>query len=429
MRSYTFAIACVCIVAVLTAWQAIPLTSQADTSGPNASSYAWVDSNTPDPVTTFNWVDATGGTHLGISISDDNWETVSLPFTFNFFGADYSEVVVATNGFLSFSTTDPNGCNYNYNWGVDDPFNPHLGNPSPNDEADCLTDGWGANPLIAAWFDDLNPTRCGDIYHDTVGTPPNLMFVVQFDNVCHYDSLAGEAITFEVILFQGSNNIKVQYLDAFFSDTNQEIAEENYGGTATTGINLNGAMGLQYSWANPILSDGLSVLYTMSTPTPDSDGDGVPDTSDNCPLVANPSQTDTDGDGQGDACDPDDDNDSLGLGDVFGLFFRDEVEAFLVNFADPNGADPLEPCAATPTPGDEAGDQRWGPDFDDSQDVDGSDIFLFAQRFGAVSGVPPQVGKQPYIERFDIYPTAASLNKIDGSDVFVLASYFGTSCA
>ena len=43
----------------------------------------------------------------------------------------------------------------------------------------------------------------------------------------------------------------------------------------------------------------------------DNDNDGVVDTSDNCPLTSNPSQTDTDGDGQGDACDTDDDNDGV----------------------------------------------------------------------------------------------------------------------
>ncbi len=41
----------------------------------------------------------------------------------------------------------------------------------------------------------------------------------------------------------------------------------------------------------------------------DRDGDGVADSVDNCPSVANPSQANADGDAQGDACDPDDDND------------------------------------------------------------------------------------------------------------------------
>jgi len=50
-------------------------------------------------------------------------------------------------------------------------------------------------------------------------------------------------------------------------------------------------------------------LLEVDLGVPDSDGDGVSDGEDNCPLVANPGQTDTDGDGLGDACDPDDDND------------------------------------------------------------------------------------------------------------------------
>lgn len=39
-------------------------------------------------------------------------------------------------------------------------------------------------------------------------------------------------------------------------------------------------------------------------PPPDADGDGIPDSADNCPEVANADQADTDGDGIGDACDP-----------------------------------------------------------------------------------------------------------------------------
>ncbi|HOB75940.1 MAG TPA: thrombospondin type 3 repeat-containing protein [Phycisphaerae bacterium] len=64
----------------------------------------------------------------------------------------------------------------------------------------------------------------------------------------------------------------------------------------------------------PSASIGFIVAHDP-VPENDSDQDGVPDSLDNCPAVANPDQMNSDADAQGNACDDDDDDD--GVADAF----------------------------------------------------------------------------------------------------------------
>lgn len=81
--------------------------------------------------------------------------------------------------------------------------------------------------------------------------------------------------------------------------------------------------GNQYSDRMDINYYALAVRsgYRSTSPVdvgpPDTDGDGISDSEDNCSTVANPDQTNTDIDAYGDECDNDDDND--GICDVAGV--------------------------------------------------------------------------------------------------------------
>jgi len=54
-------------------------------------------------------------------------------------------------------------------------------------------------------------------------------------------------VTFEVILYEGTNNIKFQYRDVIFNDPTLD-----YGNSATVGIRENDTNYLQYSYNDPL---------------------------------------------------------------------------------------------------------------------------------------------------------------------------------
>src|SRR5205809_1856638 len=143
---------------------------------------------------------------------------------------------------------------------------------------------------------------------------------------------------------------------------------------------------------------------------PDSDIDGITDSADNCPTVANADQANTDaalaaggasvlGDGQGDACDPDDDNDT----------WTDSAEATI-------GTNVLDNCAGTPGTGGDA----WPADVNSDSFSDISDVAFLTGNFGAA--VPPAPA------RYDIAPDSPD-RFVDITDVARMTSVFGQSCS
>ncbi len=94
-------------------------------------------------------------------------------------------------------------------------------------------------------------------------------------------------------------------------------------------------------------------------PIADADKDGIADTADNCPSVANADQNNTDlaadattGDALGDACDPDDDNDGV----------HDAADDF-----------PLDACASVDTDGDKLPDSLVAADCETDLTADPDD--------------------------------------------------------
>ena len=239
-----------------------------------AGCYAFSDTYAPvdDKAPSFSFIDISGtGTFL--QLGDDDVTTTPLPlgFTFNYYGVVSTGVYVSSNGFLTFNAGQNAGC--------------CAGQHIPLDDKD--------NGVIAASWTDLYPPN-GAIYYETLGNAPTRQFVLEFQNVpicCGSD----DRNTWEVILYEGSNDIIVQYAQGGSPS----------GNTVTAGIeNQRGTVGIERFFGTNVAISNSAVRYYPLGRLDDGDGDGFPTCLDNCPTTANPDQADSNGNGFGDACEP-----------------------------------------------------------------------------------------------------------------------------
>ena len=220
-----------------------PLSKSATVSGSAVENY--VPSDGP-----YEWVDATaGGTKL--TLGDDEAASVTIPFSFTFYGTSFSSVKVSSNAMLVFGA-----------------------NPATAYDNRPLPDPMTPNRILAPLWDDLSPPNGGGIWYRTVGTAPNRRFVVAWVGVPHYLAVSHK-VTLEAILEEGTNGIVFQYQDVSSGDPTLD-----YGADASVGMeDAAGAIGRQFLYKDPLLASyegSKSLRFTWSGGSPDLTPPGAP---------------------------------------------------------------------------------------------------------------------------------------------------------
>ena len=224
-----------------------------------AAAPAWAGSVGPDSFgyaardVTYSFIDLSNSPTAGqrhVFFSDDLPVTVDMGFNFTFYGTKYSEVSWSPNGLVTFA-----------------------GKSEDFDNVDLSAQSPTVNlPSIAVFWDDLQYFTAGSdrSYFEAFGSSGNRFFVIQWNDVTPYNNNVGTSSpgTFQVILFESTGLIVMQYADLDFGDANYD-----YGASATVGIrDTSGqANGYNLVWSHDAaaLSDGQAIAFGVGiTPEP-----------------------------------------------------------------------------------------------------------------------------------------------------------------
>ncbi len=147
------------------------------TGGPDAFGYTW------DDTAAYSWIDASGGTDAGFNDSsyDQKVGPISLPFSFNYYGFNYSELYITENGFISFDDPGP--------WWF--PQVQQMPSPEHPDN------------LIAPYYSLFSFLSDGWVRYLSGGTAPNRYFVVSWKVYDQGDSTSD--YRFQVILYENGD--------------------------------------------------------------------------------------------------------------------------------------------------------------------------------------------------------------------------------
>ena len=187
---------------------------------------------------------AIGGSRVPLA-EDDETKPISAPFPIRFGGAapGFTTLHVSTNGLVSFVV-------------------PFLAWSNVALPAVGPVDGMTPHDLVAAFWDDLILNSGSLVHYEVLEQAPNRQLVIEYRNVLHFQPSRPDAtITFQIVFFEDSPNIRFNYADVEFDD-----GSNNLGGSATIGVQVSPDVAGQFSFNRQSLTNGMSLLWTMGTP-------------------------------------------------------------------------------------------------------------------------------------------------------------------
>ena len=144
---------------------------------------------------TGTYTEITGGTVSTVSGDEGTEQNVAIGFDFDYVGSTHSTVTVGINGAIGFTSSL-------VRW-----------------QNNLASTYLGDVDLVAPLWDDLYARDDDDfeIMYKTAGTTPNQTFTVQWKNISWYE--AGMTVNFQLILYEGSNDIVFNYGENNSTDT------------------------------------------------------------------------------------------------------------------------------------------------------------------------------------------------------------------
>ncbi|RMI13159.1 MAG: choice-of-anchor D domain-containing protein, partial [Calditrichaeota bacterium] len=203
----------------------VPVTE--GSGGPDHFGYIWRDSDDLQGPT-FAWVDiSTTGTPVTGLLDDNYVGPFPIGFTFSYYGKNYTEFYIASNGFIGFGP--PTGYNVFNNIPI-----PHTSTP---------------NNILAWCWDDFRPLGTSRVYYHSDGT----RLIVQFVD---YEPFTGVGTVNAEVILEANGTIRFQYLSftGGFDVTSSSVGIESPSGGDGLGVVFNA----------PYLHDSLAVEFTAN---------------------------------------------------------------------------------------------------------------------------------------------------------------------